>query len=190
MTTRIRPATPEDVPALGRMGAALAHLHYDFDNDRFMVPDDVEAGYAFWLGRELKAKGAVVLVAELDGEAVGYAYGRLEERDWNALLDACGVLHDLWVDEKARGTGAGAQLAEAAAQRLGELGAPRVVLSTAAKNGPAQRLFAKLGWRPTMIEMTRATGPRSLASRRRRGDVDKPLRPIRTSRIRAEARAS
>lgn len=168
MTTRIRPATPADVPALGRMGAALAHLHYDFDSDRFMVPDNLEAGYASWLGRELKGKGAVVLVAELDGETVGYAYGRLEERDWNALLDRCGVLHDLWVDEKARGTGLGAQLIEAAAQRLVELGAPRVVLSTAAKNESAQRLFAKLGWRPTMIEMTREAGPRGLEPLRRR----------------------
>ncbi|HEU4534059.1 MAG TPA: GNAT family N-acetyltransferase [Polyangiaceae bacterium] len=160
MTIRVRPATPADVPALGRMGAALARLHHELDAERFMLTDDLESGYGWWLGRELKAKGAVVLVAELDGEPVGYAYGRLEERDWNALLDACGKLHDLWVDEKARGSGAGARLVEAALQRLGELGAPRVVLATAAKNEPAQRLFAKLGWRPTMIEMTRELGPR------------------------------
>src|SRR5688572_24312679 len=158
MTITVRPARPADVPALGRMGAALARLHHEFDRARFMLPDDVESGYAWWLGRELKSKEAVVLVAERDGEAVGYAYGRLEGRDWNALLDACGCLHDLWVDEVARRAGAGEALVEAVARRLGELGAPRVVLSTAAKNEAAQRLFARLGFRPTMIEMTREVG--------------------------------
>jgi ribosomal protein S18 acetylase RimI-like enzyme len=158
MTILVRQATSEDVPALGRMGGALARLHHDFDRERFMLPDDVEAGYAWWLGRELTSAEAVVLVAEREGEIVGYAYGRLEGRDWNALLDACGVLHDLWVDETARRSGAGARLVEAAVRQLGELGAPRVVLSAAAKNERAQRLFASLGFRPTMVEMTRELG--------------------------------
>ena len=45
---------------------------------------------------------------------------------------------------------AGATLAE-----LKGRGAPRVVLSTAEQNGSAQRLFARAGFRRTMIEMTR-----------------------------------
>jgi GNAT superfamily N-acetyltransferase len=97
----------------------------------------------------------VVLVAERAGAVVGYAYARLEERDWNALLEACGALHDLWVDEGARGTGAGRLLAEAIIDKLTAMGAPRIVLHTGSKNEPAQRLFAKLGWRMTMVEMTR-----------------------------------
>jgi RimJ/RimL family protein N-acetyltransferase len=32
---------------------------------------------------------------------------------------------------------------------------PRVVLSTAAQNEAAQRLFARSAFRPTMVEMTR-----------------------------------
>ncbi|HEU4405276.1 MAG TPA: GNAT family N-acetyltransferase [Polyangiaceae bacterium] len=159
MTILVRPATPADAPALGRMGGALARLHHDFDRERFMLPDDVESGYAWWLGRELTSDEAVVLVAEQGGEIVGYAYGRLEGRDWNALLDACGVLHDLWVDEGARRSGAGARLAEAMLRRLRELGAPRVVLSAAVKNEPARRLFGGLGFRPTLVEMTCELGP-------------------------------
>jgi ribosomal protein S18 acetylase RimI-like enzyme len=34
-------------------------------------------------------------------------------------------------------------------------GAPRVVLGTAEQNEPAQRLFERLGFRRTMVEMTR-----------------------------------
>lgn len=151
----IRPATEADRGALGRMGASLARLHHHFDAQRFMLPEGLEEGYAWWLGRELADAAAVVLIAEQGGAAVGYAYGRLEERDWNQLLDACGAFHDLWVDEAARGSGAGRALCEALFARLTELGAPRVVLHAATKNEAARRLFASLGWRPTMVEMCR-----------------------------------
>ncbi|ADO70709.1 GNAT family N-acetyltransferase [Stigmatella aurantiaca] len=157
MAITLRLAVPKDVGTLGRMGAQLAGQHHGFDAERFMLPEDIEAGYRWWLGKELKQKEAVVVVAERDGEVVGYAYGRVEERDWNALRDTCGVLHDLWVDASARGSGTGARLAEEVVQRLKALGVPRVVLMAAAKNEVAQRLFARLGWRATMVELTRET---------------------------------
>ncbi|WP_224367618.1 GNAT family N-acetyltransferase [Hyalangium versicolor] len=157
MTLTVRPARPADADALGRMGGALMRQHHDFDSQRFMLTEDVESGYRWWLAKEMKAREAVVLVAERDGEVVGYVYGRVEERDWNALRDRCGGFHDIWVDESARGSGAGRLLAEALVRRFTELGVPRVILMTAAKNEGAQKFFARLGWRPTMVEMTRET---------------------------------
>ncbi len=151
----IRTATPKDGPALGAYGAALARQHHGFDPERFMLPEQLEEGYRAWLLREAQQEDAVVLVAEQDGAVVGYAYGRLEERDWNALLDAHGGFHDLWVDARARRQGVGEALANALMEKLTALGAPRVVLMTAAKNEAARALFARLGWRPTMVEMTR-----------------------------------
>ncbi|WNG32432.1 GNAT family N-acetyltransferase [Archangium violaceum] len=156
MPVAIRPARPEDAPALGRMGAALVRLHHSYDRKRFMTPEeDLESGYRWWLTRELKRQGAVVLVAERDGAVVGYVYATVEGRDWNALRDEHAELHDLWVDESARGTGVGALLAEELLRRLRAQGVPRVMLMTASKNEAAQRLFARLGWRVTMVEMTR-----------------------------------
>jgi GNAT superfamily N-acetyltransferase len=158
----VRPATKQDGPALGRMGAALARLHHRFDRKRFMLPADVEAGYRWWLLRELKNPQAVVLVAQVEGRPVGYAYGRAEPRDWNALREACGAFHDLWVDKPQRALGVGALLSESMMTRLTLLGCPRVVLTTASQNRPAQSLFTRLGWRPTMIEFTReASRPRA-----------------------------
>lgn len=155
MPFSIRPAEPKDLDALAKMGAELARQHHAFDPSRFMLPAGAEEGYRWWLGKELRAKDAVVLVADDGAAAVGYAYGRLEERDWNALRDACGGFHDLWVEPSARGRGVGGQLAEALFRRLVALGAPRVVLMSASPNVSAQALFRKLGFRPTMVEMTR-----------------------------------
>jgi ribosomal protein S18 acetylase RimI-like enzyme len=150
------------------MGAALARLHHDYDASRFMLPEDIEAGYAWWLVKEQDNKKAVVLVAEQAGVVIGYGYGRLENKDWNRLLDRHGELVDLWVDPAARGGGAGARLTEAVAAALVERGAPRIVLSTAAPNATAQRLFARLGFRATMIEMTRDVDAPPIARPRRK----------------------
>jgi ribosomal protein S18 acetylase RimI-like enzyme len=160
MVAAIRPAGPGDGEPLGRMGAALARQHHDFDGDRFMVSDGIEEGYRRWLLKEAESTEAVVVVAELDGQVVGYGYGRLEGKDWNRLLDRHGELVDLWVEPQARKAGVGAALVEDVARRLFERGAPRLVLSTSSKNHTAQRLFTRLGFRPTMLEMTReAPGP-------------------------------
>lgn len=155
MTLTVRTATRDDGPALGRMGADLARLHHAIDATRFMLPDGIDEGYTWWMGREVDNPRAVVVVAEGEGGVVGYGYGRLAERDWNRLLDAHGELIDVWVDPAAREAGAGAALVEEVIHRLTAMGAPRVVLSTASGNAAAQRLFARLGFRATMIEMTR-----------------------------------
>jgi ribosomal protein S18 acetylase RimI-like enzyme len=159
MSVSIRPARADDAPALGRMGGALVRLHHAYDPERFMTPEeDVESGYRWWLSRELKRQGAVVLVAEKDGAVVGYAYATVEGRDWNALRDAHGELHDVWVEESVRGGGVGGLLVEELVRRLRALGVPRIMLMAASRNEAAQRLFARHGWRPTMVEMTREVG--------------------------------
>jgi ribosomal protein S18 acetylase RimI-like enzyme len=152
----IRPAQRGDLPALGRLGALLIRVHHDFDAARFMAPHDkAESGYAWFLGHELGEPEVVVLVAERDGEILGYVYAGIEPQSWKELREAAGFIHDVVVDPRARGQGIAARLVEAAAGWLEAHGAPRIMLWTAEKNGPAQRLFERLGFRRTMIEMTR-----------------------------------
>lgn len=192
----IRSALRADLPALARLGAKLAREHHRMDPDRFFLPEEpIEEGYAWWLGKELANPRAVVLAAvTADGErkgsgtrlpgsergsrgrsavappgeiVLGYAYGRIEPRDWNTLRDRCGVGVDLWVAPEARGAGVGARLVEALADALARRGAERVVIDVAARNPEAARLFARMGFRPTMLEMTREAPPRDIPPRRR-----------------------
>ncbi len=154
--TTIRTATVADLPALGRLGALLMRTHYEFDAQRFMDPGtDPSEGYAWFLERQLKDDDAVVFVAEQSGDVIGYVYAALEPISWKELRDACGYIHDIVVEKPNRRDGTATALMEAAMQWLRERGAPRVILGTAEKNEAAQRLFAKLGFRRTMIEMTR-----------------------------------
>jgi len=154
----IRPATREDLPVLGRLGAMLMRTHYVFDERRFIMPAaDAEEGYAWFLGTQMRDPDATVLVAEdrATGAVIGYVYAALEPMSWKELRDACGYIHDIAVDESRRRAGAASALMEAAMQWLREKGAPRVILGTASQNEAGQRLFTALGFRRTMIEMTR-----------------------------------
>lgn len=153
----IRRATRSDLPALGRMGALLMRTHFAFDQKRFLEPgDNAEEGYAWFLGEQLEDDvNAVVLVAELRGEVIGYVYAALEPISWKELRDACGFIHDLLVEERGRRGGVATALMDAAMAWLKKQGAPRVVLGTAEQNEGAQRLFARLGFRRTMVEMTK-----------------------------------
>ncbi len=155
----LRPARKDELPAVARLAANLVRLHHGLDERRFFLPDRVEEGYAWWFGQELERDEVVLLVAERAGAIVGYTYGRLEERDWNQLLDACGAIHDVWVEEPERRRGVASALVKATIAALVAKGAPRVVLHTAAENSSAQALFARLGFRPTMVEMTREADP-------------------------------
>ena len=152
----IRRATEADVPALGRLGAMLLRAHYEFDAERFMAPRaNPEAGYGWFLRTQMHENDVVVLVAERDGVVVGYVYAGLEPQSWKELREACGFIHDVVVDEGGRRGGVATALIDAAIEWLRERGAPRVVLWSAEGNSAAHRLFERLGFRRTMVEMTR-----------------------------------
>jgi GNAT superfamily N-acetyltransferase len=154
--TIIRAATRADLPRLGELGALLIRTHYEFDQQRFMAPDSgPEQGYAWFLGTQLRDDNVVVFVAERDGVVIGYVYAGLEPTSWKELRDACGFIHDVVVDDRGRRSGVATALIDAALAWLRERGAPRVMLWTAEKNAGAQQLFQRLGFRRTMIEMTR-----------------------------------
>ena len=152
----IRPAAPADLPAIGRLGALLVRMHHDFDPQRFIAATpQTEKAYGAFLGTQLGERNVVILAAERDGVVIGYTYAGVEGRDYMALRGPAGALYDLVVDPAHRERGVGRMLLDATLEALRARGAPRVVLSTAERNESARRLFARAGFRQTMIEMTR-----------------------------------
>jgi ribosomal protein S18 acetylase RimI-like enzyme len=155
-STSIRRATPEDLPAIGKLGALLVRLHHDFDPQRFIAASPkTEAGYAWFLGTQLEESNVIILVAERSDKVIGYTYASMEGWDYMALRSPAGVLSDIVVDPEYRGQGIGRLLLDATLAELKSRGAPRVVLSTAEGNDRAQHVFEQAGFRRTMIEMTR-----------------------------------
>lgn len=152
----IRRATPADVAAIGRLGALLVRTHHEFDPKRFIAATaGTVQGYGSFLGSQLEEPKVIILVAEQDGEVIGYTYAGVEGFDYMSLRGPAGALYDIVVDPAHRGRGVGRKLLDATIDALKAKGSPRVVLSTAEQNAPAQRLFDRAGFRRTMIEMTR-----------------------------------
>jgi ribosomal protein S18 acetylase RimI-like enzyme len=152
----VRRATSADLLEIGHLGALLVKEHYDFDPQRFLAarPGTPE-GYASFISTQLEEPDKAVIVADDKGDVIGYAYAAVEGYDYMALRGPAGVLHDIIVDPEHRGRGVGRLLLGAALEFFRSRGVPRVVLSTAERNEAAQRLFASMGFRQTMVEMTR-----------------------------------
>src|SRR5262245_49490264 len=135
----IRRAIPSDLPTLGTLGDSLLRMHFEFDPRRFMAPHgDTAEGYAWFLGQELDNPDAIVLVAEQDGDVIGYVYAGVEGQSWKELREEAGFIHDVVVAPRARAHGVGARLVEAACEWCRERGMPRVLLGVAAQNSTAQ----------------------------------------------------
>jgi len=155
----IRPATRADARALGRLGALLVRTHHEFDPLRFVpATPDTERGYGSWLGSQTNKDDVIVLVAVRDDDVLGYTYAGNEGFDYMSLRGPAGIIYDIVVDPAHRAQGVGQMLLDATIQALTARGAPRILLSTAEQNEPAQRMFARAGFRRTMIEMTREVG--------------------------------
>lgn len=154
--TGIRVATASDLASIGRLGALLVRMHHELDAARFISGTrNTESAYASFVGTQLAEPNVVVLVAEREGDVLGYSYAGLEPIDYMSLRGAAGALYDIVVDPAQRGHGIGRMLLDATVDALQARGTRQIVLSTAQRNESAQRFFAHAGFRPTMIEMTR-----------------------------------
>ena len=151
---QLRPAAPSDEAALGRYGAALMRQHHASDPRRFILTEHPEAGYGRFLVSQLADPDCLVMVAERSNEVVGYVFADIERTSWRDLRGPCGFIHDVFVDASARREGAGRELVRAAIAWIHARGMSQVVLWSKSGNESAQRLFASLGFRSTMIEMT------------------------------------
>src|SRR5262245_25806037 len=110
----VRRARTADEQAVGRLGALLVAQHHAFDERRFLAPaPDTPRHYGEFLSTQFDEPDAVILVAEVEGRVIGYAYGTLEGHDYLTLRGPAALLHDLLVDPDHRGRGAGKMLLDA-----------------------------------------------------------------------------
>jgi ribosomal protein S18 acetylase RimI-like enzyme len=148
-----------DLDRVSVLAAELVRLHHRWDSRRFFLAENLESGYRWWLGSQLERDDTLLIVAEEEGAIAGYLYASLEERDWALLLEEHAAIHDIFVDARFRRRGVAKALMLEGIRLLEARGARRVVLGTATQNEAGQALFASLGFRPTMIEMTRDREP-------------------------------
>jgi ribosomal protein S18 acetylase RimI-like enzyme len=152
MAIKVRSAVPEDAQTIAEFALSLFAQHRDYDQERFADLGNIE-GAKWFYGGCIGAKDAAVLIVENEGRPAGYAYLQYEAVSYADLLESVAWLHDIYLDDSARGIGAGKILIDAAVAAGKELGADKMVLHVAAKNAIGQGFFERAGLRTTMFEM-------------------------------------
>lgn len=153
----IRPATPQDVPAVLPMVARVCAFHEKLDPAKYGFRADPAKMYDRWLVGRSTDPRSVFLVADAgrggDSKLVAFLVGTVEAEIPVYRLKSFGFIHDLWVEEDYRNEGIARQMVTLAVERFGEIGVKQVRLDTAYANDAARGLFAACGFRPSVVEM-------------------------------------
>ena len=152
MAVVVREATRDDAGTIARFAMLLSEQHREYDAERFIALNDAD-GAKWYYGGQTEADDAVILLAEDDGKAVGFAYIQYEAMNYADLLTSAAWLHDIYIEESARGLGTGKKLIEASVASAKKLGADKLMLHVAAKNAIGMEFFERNGFRTTMLEM-------------------------------------
>ena len=150
----IRPATPDDVPAVLPMVAKVCAFHQKLDPAKYGFRARPERMYDRWLASRATDERSVFLVAEAaPGRLAGFLVGTVEPEIPIYKLKEFGFVHDLWVEPKYRNEGTARQMVTLAVERFRDIGVKQVRLDAAYDNEPARTLFAACGFRPAIVEM-------------------------------------
>ena len=153
----IRPATPQDVPAVLPMVRKVCAFHEKLDPAKYGFRDHPERMYDNWLVSRATDRRSVFLVADAgsgrESKLVGFLVGTVEAEIPIYRLKSFGFIHDLWVEEDYRNEGIARQMVTLAVERFGRIGVKQVRLDAAWANEPARNLFAACGFRPSIVEM-------------------------------------
>jgi ribosomal protein S18 acetylase RimI-like enzyme len=121
---------------------ALAQL-FDAYRQFYGQPGDV-ARAREWLRERLRFGESTVIVATLDGKAVGFT--QLYPMYSSVRTARTWILNDLYVDAGARRKGVARTLLDAAAAFAREAGAAGISLETSRDNAAARALYRAAGW--------------------------------------------
>lgn len=144
----LRPATPDDIPALSRLGiesfvAKFGHLYRPEDLAGFLEETHSPTAIA----AELANPSRLYRLAERDGALAGYcklslACGWPEYARGHRVIE----LKQLYTAPAATGQGIGAALMDWAMAEAAERGADEIQLSVWSENFGAQKFYARHGF--------------------------------------------
>jgi len=106
-----------------------------------LPPEQTEANWERLMDPENDPRGLVAV--DDDGRMIGIVHYLFHVSTW--LMGPSCYLQDLYVDEAARGTGAGRALIEAVYAAADEAGASQVYWTTQHFNETARRLYDRIG---------------------------------------------
>jgi len=114
-----------------------------------------EGAYDAWLKsiEPVLGRFANVVVAELNGEIVGFVAGRIRTLPPYFGSAAIGTISEVFVDETRRSTGVGRRLLNFALDWFRAQQITRIELQVVAGNPDGIRFYRQLGWHEELLQM-------------------------------------
>ena len=163
MAIRIRPASAADIDGIAHTFLESAEHHAPFDPERYLIPDfDSVAARYRTAGQHPAEVTSVTLIAELEGETVGFVDARLEQSP-DPMLRPVMYCHiaELAVRAGHLNRGIGRQLMAAAEDWGRQHGAGFAFLDYHVSNGTAARFYRRvMGYRAAHITAIKRLQPR------------------------------
>lgn len=143
----VRKATEADAEILAELSLDVLRMHADAYPHMFKQPQDSAESLAF-MQKQLADPDATLLLLNLDGQDMGYAYVRVAEREENPFVFGHKYLylHHISLRPEARGKGGGAALISAVKEVAAELDLGRIDLETWSFNTKAHGFFQDQGF--------------------------------------------
>ncbi len=135
----IRSGRPEDIPAVQEI-AQNSYVDSRFYFDRHFLEQDWQRYYQTWTKKSFSGGAEMVLVAEKDGEVLGYITGVLVNQGKECQYELTGVR------ESARRFGVGQELFRSGMDWCVERGIPYIWVMTQGRNVTTQRMIQRHGF--------------------------------------------
>lgn len=151
----VRPIQSGDVDKVVEMGMMLAEFHCALDPERYIGKEENSSeGYKGWLTSAIwDEEDVFVLVAEIDGEIVGYVLGVMTEMDYDTYLGKNCEMSERFVLPAFRKMGIGAKLAVEFYEECKRRGFRKVIRRISVRNFRNRVLAVRDGFRETTVEM-------------------------------------
>ncbi len=150
----VRPAQPDDLDAVARLWESLVEYHRQLDADLPPAAPQGARRYARQLLDRLDDPMTRVLVADADGEVVGYVLGVVVDLAPQMFQqEASGFLADIYVDQSYRRQGVGRALVETLIAWFAQRGLHYYEWHVAARNQESLAFWRSLGGREVMLRM-------------------------------------
>ena len=146
----IRAARARDVPALSLLWAELMELHAGRD-PRFALALDAPAQWRTQVSDVLGREDAFVLMAEADGQPVGFCVGWIAKNPPIYRVADVGFISEIAVTGAEQRRGVGRALMDGAGEWFRRRGLAEVQLSTAVWNESAHAFWKAMGGEPLLM---------------------------------------
>lgn len=150
----IRLATTDDAQQIGELWLEMINYHRQFDEIMFQASDDGATYYQHSVESRLSDPQTRVLVAEMNGEVVGYVLGMVVNITPEMFVPIrSGFLADICVTADYRRQGIGRELVERLVLWFQSLHITYFEWHVSEKNQDAVKFWKSIGGETTMLRM-------------------------------------